>query len=53
MITDEQIFNHMSQDDDLDSCERCDGDIKEMDCDYYITYECLSCGYSPTPPEEN
>ena len=51
-LTDEQIFNHMMTDDKLDYCEKCDGEIKEIDRDYYITYECLNCGYSPEPEEE-
>ena len=51
--TDKQIFNHMMTDDNFDYCEKCDGEIKEIDCDHYITYKCLNCGYAPTPPEED
>jgi|GEM_PF-2372931 len=51
-ITDEQIFDHMMPNDNLDYCEKCDGEIKEKECDYFITYECLNCGYSPEPCEE-
>lgn len=51
--TDKQIFNHMMPDYNLDCCEKCGGEIKEIDCAYYVTYECLNCGYTPTPPEED
>ena len=50
--TDEQIFNRMMPDDNLDYCQKCDGEIKEIDRGEYITYKCLSCGYSPEPEED-
>ncbi len=50
--TDEQIFNHMMPDDNPDYCEKCDGEIRGIECDHCITYECLICGYSPEPEEE-
>ncbi len=51
-ITDEQIFNYMIPNDNLDCCEKCGGEIKEVNSICYITYECLSCGHSPEPEEE-
>ncbi len=49
---DDQIFNYMMPDENTDCCEKCNGETKDVDCDYYITYECLNCGHSPEPKEE-
>lgn len=52
MITDDQIFNHMMPGNDSEECEKCDGEIEDIEYDEYITYKCLNCGFEPSPPEE-
>jgi hypothetical protein len=42
----------MMPSDELDECEKCNGEIDEVDFGEYISYKCSGCGFSPIPPEE-